>query len=119
MAAAVEAARAQIADGSLGGFSDKDELRRITSSGRTAAQRDLAGLPDGLVPTGLDRLTPADRAALTNELFAWVSDGPPRTSGQDLVGVQLSEDQLPSGISATYFVDEQVSYVGVVRVQRR
>ena len=67
----------------------------------------------------LDRLTPADRTALTDELFAWVSDGPPRTSGQVVAGVQLFEDQLPSGISVTYFVDEQVPYVGVVRVRRR
>jgi hypothetical protein len=31
-----------------------------------------------------------------------------------VAGVQLFEDQLPSGISVTYFVDEQVRYVGVV-----
>ena len=67
----------------------------------------------------LDALTPADRAALTEELFAWVPDGPPRTSDQVVAGVQLFEDQLPSGISVTYFVDEQVPYVGVVRVRRR
>jgi hypothetical protein len=33
--------------------------------------------------------------------------------------VQLFEDQRPSGISVTYFIDEQVPYVGVVRVRRR
>ena len=66
----------------------------------------------------LDALTPADRA-LTDELFAWVPDGPPRTSGQVVAGVQLFEDQRPSGISVTYFVDEQVPYVGIVRVRRR
>ena len=42
-----------------------------------------------------------------------------RTSGQVVAGVQLYEDQLPSGISVTYFVDEQVPYVGVVRIRRR
>jgi hypothetical protein len=31
----------------------------------------------------------------------------------------MFEDQLPSGISVTYFVDEQVPHVGVVRVRRR
>lgn len=67
----------------------------------------------------LDALTPADRAAITDELFAWVPDGPPRTRGQVVAGVQLFEDQLPSGISVTYFVDERVPYVGVVRVRRR
>lgn len=45
----------------------------------------------------LDRLTPADRTALTDELFAWVSDGPPRTSGQAVAGVQLFEDQSAVG----------------------
>lgn len=66
----------------------------------------------------LDRLR-ADRAALTDDLFAWVSGGPPRTTGQVVAGVQLFEDQLPSGITVTYFVDQQVPYVGVVRVRRR
>jgi len=42
-----------------------------------------------------------------------------RTRGQVVAGVQLYEDQLPSGISVTYFVDEQVPYVGVVRIRRR
>jgi len=67
----------------------------------------------------LDVLTPADRAVITEELFPWVPDGPPRTSGQVVAGVQLYEDQLPSGISVTYFVDEQVPYVGVIRIRRR
>ena len=67
----------------------------------------------------LDALTPTDRAAITDELFAWVPDGPPRTRGQVVAGVQLFEDQLPSGISVTYFINEQVPYVGVVRVRRR
>lgn len=67
----------------------------------------------------LDVLTPTDRAAVTDELFAWVPDGPPRARGQVVAGVQLFEDQLPSGISVTYFVDERVPYVGDVRVRRR
>jgi hypothetical protein len=67
----------------------------------------------------LDALTPADSAALTEELFAWVPNGPPQTSSQVVAGVQLYEDQLPSGISVTYFVNEQVPYVGVVRIRRR
>ena len=67
----------------------------------------------------LDVLTPADRAALTDGLFAWVPGGPPRTSAQIVAGVQLFEDQLQSGISVTYFVDEQVPYLGIVRVRRR
>jgi hypothetical protein len=67
----------------------------------------------------LDALTPADRAAITDEFFAWVPDGPPRTRGQVVGGVQLFEDQLPSGISVTYFINEQAPYVGVLRVRRR
>ena len=67
----------------------------------------------------LDALTPEDRAAVTEELFAWVPAGPPRSIGQIVAGVQLYEDQLPSGVSVTYFVDEQVPYVGVVRIRRR
>jgi len=45
----------------------------------------------------LDAFTPADRAAITDELFAWVPDGPPRTRGQVVAGVQLFGDQLPIG----------------------
>lgn len=67
----------------------------------------------------LDALTPADHAELTEELFAWVPNGPPRTRAEVVSGAQLYEDQLPSGISVTYFVDEQVPYVGVVRIRRR
>ena len=67
----------------------------------------------------LDKLTPADRAAITEDLFAWVPNGRPRTKGQLVAGVRLFEDQLPSCISVTYFVDEQVPYVGVLRVRRR
>jgi hypothetical protein len=67
----------------------------------------------------LDALTRADRAVITEELFACVPDGPPRTSGQVVAGVQVYEDHLPSGISVTYFVDEQVPYVGVIRIRRR
>lgn len=67
----------------------------------------------------LDALAPADRAAVTEELFAWVSDGPPRTRSQVVGGVALFEDRLPSGISVTYFVDEQAPYVAVVRLRRR
>ena len=75
-------------------------------------------LPDSSQPD-LDALTPADREVITEELFAWVPDGPPRTNGQVVASLQLYEDQLPSGISVTYFVDEKVPYVGVIRIRRR
>lgn len=45
----------------------------------------------------LDSLTPTDRAAITDELFAWVPDGPPRTRSQVVTGVQPYEDQLRRG----------------------
>lgn len=67
----------------------------------------------------LDALTPADRAAVTEELFAWVRNGPPRTNSRVVAGVELFEDRLQSGLSVTYFVDEQAPYVAVVRVRRR
>ena len=67
----------------------------------------------------LDALTTADRAAVTEERFAWVPNGPPQTKGKLVAGVELFEDRLPSGISVTYFVDEQAPYLAVVRVRRR
>jgi hypothetical protein len=33
--------------------------------------------------------------------------------------MQPYQDRLPSGINVTYFVDEQVPYVGAVRMRRR
>lgn len=42
-----------------------------------------------------------------------------RCRGEVVAGVQLYEDRLPSEINITYFVDERVPYVGVVRMRRR
>lgn len=67
----------------------------------------------------LDALGPVDSAAVTEELFAWLLNGPPRSTRQVVRGVELFEDRLPSGISITYFVDEEVPYVAVVRLRRR
>lgn len=91
--------------------------RLLDDAGTDCAEQGLLLLPlalgnlgqgDGpLVPTDLDALTPAHRSAITVELFAWVPDRP-RRRGSVVVGVELFEDQLPSGISVMYFVDEQV-----------
>ncbi len=39
--------------------------------------------------------------------------------GEIVAGMQPYQDRLPSGINVTYFVDEQVPYVGAVRMRRR
>ncbi|MDQ6783123.1 MAG: hypothetical protein M3063_06720 [Actinomycetota bacterium] len=67
----------------------------------------------------LDVLTPADRSPSPRNCAPGSQTDRLGRVAQIVAGVQLFEDQLPSGISVTYFVDEQVPYVGVVRIRRR
>ncbi len=66
----------------------------------------------------VDALTDADRAALTEDLFAWVEPGPPRSGRRIVAGAELFEHRLPSGIVLTYFVNEKVPYVAVIRARK-
>lgn len=66
-----------------------------------------------------DELTEVERSALADDLFAWVETGPPRANRRLVRGAELFEDQVPSGFTVTYFVDEREPYVAIVRVRRR
>lgn len=59
-----------------------------------------------------------DRTAVVEDLFAWVAEGPPRSSPRLVGGAVLFDDPLPCGFSVSYFVDEAQRYVAVVRVRR-
>lgn len=64
------------------------------------------------------RLADADRAALNDDLFAWVEAGPPRTNRRFVFDVEMFEDLVPSGFRVTYFVNEDEPYVAILRVRR-
>ena len=68
----------------------------------------------------LSRLSPTERADLTELLVEWVSTGPPRRNRRRLLGMEdLFVDEVLSGVSVTYFADEATGIVGVLRIQKR
>lgn len=66
-----------------------------------------------------DKLSEAERAALADDLFDWVENGPPRSNRRLIASAEIFEDEVPSGCVVTYFVDETQPYVAVLRVRRR
>lgn len=67
----------------------------------------------------VDKLTQEEQAALARALLDWVEHGPPRSNPRDATGVKLYADELPSGLVVTYFINEAVPYVAILRVRRR
>ena len=65
-----------------------------------------------------DSLTEAERETLAEVLFSWVETGPPRANRRLVAGVEIFEDELPSGIGVTYFVDESEPYVAILQVRK-
>ena len=66
----------------------------------------------------LDQLSEAERTAVTDDLWSWVEDGPPRLRRRTVGGAQAFDDQLPSGFAVVYFADEAQRYVAVLRIRR-
>jgi len=64
-----------------------------------------------------DRLSDERRAALADDLFAWVEAGPPHVNRRVVGGLEFFEDRVGSGFSVTYFVDESVPYAAILRVR--
>jgi len=46
-----------------------------------------------------EALSEVEQASLADDLFGWVDNGPPRTKRRDIAGVELFEDEVPSGPS--------------------
>jgi hypothetical protein len=65
-----------------------------------------------------ERLNDAERAALGDDLFGWVENGPPCINRRVVEGAELFEDEVPSGFVLTYFVNEIEPYVAIVRVRK-
>lgn len=67
----------------------------------------------------LDKLSDVERAALSDTLFGWVEQGPPRINRRIAAGVELFADEVQPGLIVTYMVNDTVPYVAILRVRRR
>jgi hypothetical protein len=65
-----------------------------------------------------DKLNEEERAALNDDLFAWVDTGPPRRNRRLVFGFEVFEDVVPSGFRVTYIVNDAVPYVALLRVRK-
>jgi mRNA-degrading endonuclease RelE of RelBE toxin-antitoxin system len=63
------------------------------------------------------RLTDSERAAVNEDLFAWVENGPPRQNKRTVLDLEVFEEVVPSGYRVTYFVDEAEPYVAILRIR--
>ncbi len=64
-----------------------------------------------------DALDAATRDAVTDELFAWVEEGPPLRAGRLFAGVVLYEARLVCGYTVTYFVDGPARRVAILKLR--
>lgn len=65
----------------------------------------------------VENLEQAEREALVSELFSWVDSGPPRDTRRDVLGVEMFDDDTPSGFRVTYVVDDDNQRILVVRIR--
>lgn len=65
-----------------------------------------------------DALSQEVRSAVSDELFAWIDNGPPRSATRLVGAAVLFADPLSCGYTVSYFVEEAERYVAVVRVRR-
>jgi mRNA-degrading endonuclease RelE of RelBE toxin-antitoxin system len=63
------------------------------------------------------RLSDSERAALNEDLFLWVENGPPRANKHTVLDVEIFEDVVPSGYRIDYFVNEAEPYVAILRIR--
>jgi hypothetical protein len=68
--------------------------------------------------TAFEGLSQAEEEAVTLELFSWVDNGPPRGERREVFGVELFQDELPSGYEITYFVSDAEQHAAIVRVRK-
>ncbi len=65
-----------------------------------------------------EQITLEERNAVDDLLSAWVTAGPPQDRSRILAGLMLLEHQMENGIAVTYFVDDDQSLVGILRIRR-
>ena len=74
----------------------------------------------GAAEGDFEGLEPADQQALSEELFAWVGQGPPRLSRREVLGVEMFDDVVVRGrYRVVYYVDEAQQNILVVQIRKR
>lgn len=66
----------------------------------------------------LEALSPADRAAVLEDLAAWTGEGPPRSPLRSFAGPILFEDPLPCGLHVAYMISDAEQYIALVRIRK-
>ena len=66
-----------------------------------------------------ERLDPVDQQAVSEELFAWVEQGPPRQTRRDVLGVEMFDDVVGDRFRIVYYVDEEQQNILVVQIRKR
>ena len=66
----------------------------------------------------LDALDPTDQLSVSEELFRWVNDGPPRETPRDVFGVGMFDDDMRAGFRVTYVVVEPQNNILIIRIRK-
>lgn len=63
----------------------------------------------------LERLDAPDQQAVSEELFAWVEQDPPRQTPRDVLGVLMFDD-VRGRFRITYVIDDEQEHILLVRI---
>ncbi len=63
-------------------------------------------------------LSPTEQEAISRDLFAWLTDAPPRRNPRVVLGAQLFQEDFPAGFRVSYFVHEADQYAAIVSVRK-
>lgn len=66
----------------------------------------------------LGALDAADQLALSEELFRWVNDGPPRQTPREVFAVAMFDDNVAGAFRVTYVVDEGEQNILIIRIRK-
>jgi mRNA-degrading endonuclease RelE of RelBE toxin-antitoxin system len=65
-----------------------------------------------------EALDAPDQLVVSEELFRWVNDRPPRATLREVLGVRMFDDTVVGGFKVTYVVDEPEQNVLVLRIRK-
>jgi mRNA-degrading endonuclease RelE of RelBE toxin-antitoxin system len=66
----------------------------------------------------LEALDAADQLVLSEELFRWVSVGPPRKTPRQVFGVGMFDDDMAGAFRVTYVVDDGEQNILIIRIRK-
>lgn len=89
-----------------------------TSGSRAAGRRELEGFRHRRIPSGLRKLDGSRTRGSRRSAVQLGRDRPAARNRRLVAGIEIFEDELPSGIGVTYFVNESEPYVAILQVRR-